>query len=92
MKKLTAEQIQTNWESLITIINKYVGEDRRENLLKMYDDFKDRMMFAPASAKAAFHNAMPGGYVEHILHIIENSLQLKEVWEKNGANINFTDE
>ena len=92
MKKLTAEQIQTNWESLITIINKYVGEDRRENLLKMYDDFKDRMMFAPASAKAAFHNAMPGGYVEHILHIIENSLQLKEVWEKNGANINFTEE
>tara|TARA_R100000664_G_scaffold23963_1_gene33586 strand:+ start:39 stop:773 length:735 start_codon:yes stop_codon:yes gene_type:complete len=92
MKKLTAEQIQTNWESLITIINKYVGEDRRENLLKMYDDFKDRMMFAPASAKAAFHNAMPGGYVEHVLHIIKHSLQLKEVWENNGAMINFTDE
>ena len=92
MRKLSAEQIQTNWESLITIINKYVGEDRRENLLKMYDDFKDRMMFAPASAKAAFHNAMPGGYVEHVLHIIKHSLQLKEVWENNGAMINFTDE
>ena len=32
MKKLTAEQIQENWEELITIINKYIGEDRRENL------------------------------------------------------------
>jgi len=92
MKKLTAEQIQTNWETLINYINNWIGEDRRENLLKMYDDFKDRMMFAPASAKAAFHNAMPGGYVEHILHIIKFSLQLKEVWEKNGAMINFTDE
>ena len=92
MKKLTAEQIQENWEELIAIINKYIGDDRKENLLKMYDDFKDRMMFAPASAKAAFHNAMPGGYVEHILHIVENSLQLKQVWANNGAHINFTDE
>ena len=92
MKKLTAEQIQINWNTLIEIIDSHIGDDRRENLLKMYDDFKDRMMFAPASAKAAFHNAMPGGYVEHILHIVNHSLQLKELWEKNGAHINFDDE
>ena len=92
MKKLTAEQIQDNWKELIDIIEKYFDGERKENLLKMYDDFKDRMMFAPASAKAAFHNAMPGGYVEHVLHIIQNSLQLKQVWHNNGAMINFTDE
>ena len=92
MKKLTAEQIQMNWESLIDIINKHIGEDRKENLMKFYDDFKDRMMFAPASAKDAFHNAMPGGYVEHILHIVNHSLEIKQLWEKNGAMINFTDE
>ena len=92
MKKLTAEQIQDNWKELIDIIEKYFDGERKENLLKMYDDFKDRMMFAPASAKAAFHNAMPGGYVEHILHIIQNSLQLKQIWHNNGAMINFTDE
>ena len=55
MKKLTAEQIQTNWNTLIEIIDSYIGDGRRDNLLKMYDDFKDRMMFAPASAKDAFH-------------------------------------
>ena len=92
MKKLTAEQIQDNWKKLIDTIEGFISDDRKENLLKMYDDFKDRMMFAPASAKDAFHNAMPGGYVEHILHIVENSLQLKELWEKNGAEINFSDE
>ena len=92
MKKLTAEEIQLNWETLIGIINKHISEDRQENLLKFYDDFKDRMMFAPASGKAAFHNAMPGGYVEHILHIINHSLEIKQLWEKNGAMINFTDE
>ena len=92
MKKLTAEQIQTNWNTLIEIIDSYIGDGRRDNLLKMYDDFKDRMMFAPASAKDAFHNAMPGGYVEHILHIVSHSLELKQLWEKNGAESNFPDE
>ena len=92
MKKLTAEQIQINWNTLIEIIDSHIGDDRRDDLLKMYDDFQDRMMFAPASAKGHFHNAMPGGYVEHVLHIISHSLELKQVWEKNGAMINFTDE
>ena len=92
MKKLTAEQIQTNWETLMDIINNDISDDRKENLLKFYDDFQDRMMFAPASAKGHYHNAMPGGYVEHILHIVSHSLELKQLWEKNGAEINFTDE
>ena len=92
MRKLSAEQIQTNWETLIDIINKYISEDRKENLLKMYDYFKVRMMFAPASGREHFHNPMPGGYVEHILHVISNSLEVKQLWEKNGADINFTDE
>ena len=92
MKKLSAEQIQDNWKKLLDTIEGFIGDDRKENLLKMYGDFEERMMMAPASAKDAFHNAMPGGYVEHILHIIQFSLELKQVWEKNGAEINFTDE
>ena len=92
MKKLTAEQIEMNWQTLIDLIEKYISDDRKENLLKFYGDFKERMMFAPASGKGAYHNAMPGGYVEHILHIISHSLEIKKLWERNGAMINFTDE
>jgi len=92
MKKLTAEQIEMNWQTLMDIVEKYIGDDRKENLLKFYKDFKDRMMFAPASGKGHYHNAMPGGYVEHILHIINHSLEIKELWEKNDGMINFTDE
>ena len=92
MKKLTAEQIQDNWKKLLDTIEGFISDDRKDNLLKMYEDFQERMMFAPASGRGHFHNAMPGGYVEHILHIIQFSLQLKGVWEKNGADINFTDE
>ena len=92
MKKLTAEEIQNNWKKLIDTIEGFIDDDRKENLLKMYDYFQDRMMLAPASAKGHFHNAMPGGYVEHILHIVQFSIEIKRLWEKNGAMINFTDE
>jgi len=75
MKKLTPDQIQDNWNKLIQIIKDTFeeGSERRENLLKMYHYFEERMMFAPASAKEHYHNAFPGGYVEHILHIIQLS-------------------
>ena len=58
----------------------------------MYDFFEDRMCMAPASGKAHFHNAMVGGYVEHILHVVEMSQQIRDLWESNGATINFTNE
>ena len=49
-------------------------------------------MFAPASAKGHYHNAMPGGYVEHILHIIDMARDVKDTWYNHDAEINFTDE
>ena len=66
---LQAKQIEQNWNSLIQLIEDNFSGERKENLLKMYDDFKDRMMFSPASSKEHFHNAFPGGYVEHVLNI-----------------------
>ena len=96
MKELTPEQIHENWVKLINLIKDTFSEDypnnRREKLLNMYQYFEDRMCVAPASGKEHYHNAMVGGYVEHVLHVVDFSLQLKEVWERNGAIINFTDE
>ena len=92
MKQLTEQQITDNWTDLRTIINNTFSGDRLERLNKMYDDFEDRMVVAPASAKKAFHNAMVGGYVEHILHVVNMSQQIRDTWESNGATINFTNE
>ena len=92
MKQLTEQQIQDNWLELRQIINDTFEGERLAKLNKMYDELEDRMVVAPASAKKAFHNAMVGGYVEHILHVIKMSQQLKDVWVSNGATINFTDE
>ena len=92
MKELTPEQIQHNWGNLRQLIDAEFTGDRLEKLNEMYDYFEERMMFAPASGKEHYHNAHVGGYVEHVMHVTMSALQIKQLWEKNGATINFTDE
>jgi hypothetical protein len=71
MKQLNEQQIQDNWIELRGIINDTFSGERLDKLNKMYDYFEDRMVMAPASGRAHFHNAMVGGYVEHILHVVK---------------------
>jgi hypothetical protein len=92
MKQLTEQQILDNWNKLIKLVEDTFEGERKEKLIKMYKHFEDRMVTAPASGKAAYHNAMVGGYVEHVLHVTDCAVQLKKLWESNGANINFTEE
>ena len=89
---LQAKQIEENWDSLIKLIEDTFDGERKENLLKMYTHFKDRMMFAPASSKEHFHNAFPGGYVEHVLNITNAVKKVYSTWKECGAYINFTEE
>ena len=92
MKQLSEQQIVENWSKLIQLIEDTFSGERKEKLLEMYKYFEDRMSIAPASGKAAYHNAMVGGYVEHVLHVTDCAIQIKKLWESNGAMINFTDE
>ena len=90
MKQLSEQQIVDNWNKLMQLIEDSFEGERKEKLLKMYKYFEERMSVAPASGKAAYHNAMVGGYVEHVLHVTDCAIQLKKLWESNGAMINFT--
>ena len=92
MKKIEAEQLKQNWDELISIINNTFSGERKENLLKMYEYFEDRMMMAPASGTAHFHNAHIGGYLEHVLHIISISKRLFVLYKELGAHIDYTEE
>ena len=89
---LQAKQIEQNWNSLIQLIEDNFNGERKENLLKMYNHLKDRMMFAPASSKEHFHNAFPGGYVDHVLNITRAVKSVYQTWKDHGAHINFTEE
>ena len=92
MKELTPEQIQKNWEQLRNLITNTFEGERLEKLNKMYDHFEDRMCVAPASGKEHFHNAHVGGYVEHVLHVVDCALKITNLWQSEGATIDFTTE
>ena len=92
MKQLTEQQIVDNLNKLMKLIEDTFDGDGARKLKTMYTYFEDRMSIAPASGKAHYHNAMVGGYVEHVLHVTDCAVQIKKLWESNGAEINFTDE
>ena len=84
--EFTPEQIQNNWDNLISIVEDNFEGKRKEKLLEMYEHFKDRAMFAPASGVIYYHNAIPGGYVDHILNITECATRIYEMWKEMGAH------
>ena len=93
MKQLTPEEIQHNYGNLRQLIDATFSGERLERLNEMYDFFEERMCLAPASGREHFHNAHPGGYVEHVLHITQFVQQIYRLWGQNGAKIdNFTEE
>ena len=77
--KLTAEQIQENWDKLIGVVETTFEGERKENLLKLYDYFKDRAMFTPAAGVVYYHNAFPGGYVLHVLNVNRFAMKIYDL-------------
>ena len=84
---LTAEQIQDNWNDLIDIIENNISSPRKEKLLEFYNKYSERLMLMPASHKKEYHNAFPGGYVEHVLRVIRCAHKQYKLWEEEGADI-----
>jgi hypothetical protein len=89
---LEAEKIKSNWEQYRTLVDT-VFTTRKDALNRMYDDFEDRMVLMPASSVAHFHNAFAGGYVDHILRVIDCTKALYATWQAMGADMSgYTEE
>jgi hypothetical protein len=84
---LTAEQIQENWVELLTYIDKYISDPRKEKLREFYEQYAERLMLMPAAHKKEYHNAFPGGYVEHVLRVIRCALKQYDLWKSEGADM-----
>jgi hypothetical protein len=92
MYSLTAEQITENWERHLKIVDRFIEEPRKTQLLQMFSSLEDKIILAPASGKAHFHNAIPGGYVDHVNRVVHCALKVKQLWVEMGADIDFTEE
>ena len=76
---INQEQMDNNWKELMSIIDKHFEGEQKENILKLHSDFEDEYKTAPASGRPNYHNCFKGGYLDHILHVIKNSLKIKRL-------------
>ena len=89
---LSLDQIEQNWKKLITFIEEGFSGERRENLLKLYNEHENRIAIAPASSKVYYHSAFIGGYVHHVLNVLRIAPRIATLWESLGGEKVWTDE
>ena len=70
----------------------FIGE-RKTLLLKMYEDLGEKLYLAPASSMESYHNAWPGGYLDHILRVADFSFEIYDMYTRIGLEVSdFTEE
>ena len=84
---MNAQQLQSNYDELISYIEKYIESPRKEKVLDFYKQHEDRLILLPAAHKAAYHSAFAGGYVFHVNNVIKNALVSLDVWRRAGSNL-----
>ena len=91
--KLSAEQIQSNWEIFLNNIEVHIIGERKDQLLKFYEKYGDRIMMMPAAHKKEYHSAFPGGYVDHVNRVVRCALKQSGLWKSEGCDMStFTEE
>ena len=82
----------TQFRTLMEIAKTTFSPDRYAKLETMYEHFADRIIVAPASGKAEYHNAFQGGYLDHILNVITAIRHVSKAAVTMGIVIDFTKE
>ena len=86
-----AEEIQKNYDKHLKIIDTYIIE-RKDNVMSMLKHMEETYILAPASGKKWFHNAFPGGYVDHVNRVVEYAVKQMRLYKEMGGSIDFTEE
>lgn len=92
IKVPTQEHIDAQYNRVLTIIAETFEPARVTALLALYKDFEKQIKEAPASAKVHYHNAYPGGYLDHVLHVHDIALKMAGLYLNPiaGGVQNFT--
>lgn len=75
MFSLTPDEIAENFEHMRKLCAQEHLGDRSKPVLDMLDYFGMRLAVCPGSAKVEYHNAFPGGLVEHSLRVLDFAMQ-----------------
>ena len=91
--KLTEEQLLDNWNLLIAEIEETQTGERKQKLINLYEKLQPEMMMAPASGFEHFHNCFIGGYVDHVIRVVQCARKLYLTFKDMGlAAEDFTHE
>jgi hypothetical protein len=89
---LTPEQIKSNWDKFLNIIDTHISGERGEKLKQFYLKYEERFVMMPASHKSQYHNCFPGGYIDHVNRVVDAALKLDQVWREFGMVDTYTTE
>ena len=90
MKKLSAEEIQQKLDKFYEYIEKYITGERKTKLINFYKSIELTLATSPASTKVSHHNCFAGGYLDHVLRVIEAALVMDRVWDKFEQNKTYS--
>lgn len=85
---LKPEQIKDNFDKLQMFIKTSFNGDRAEKLIKLTNDYDEMIALAPASDNVGYHNAFPGGYVEHVMRVVTMAVNYYK-YLKETAQVSF---
>jgi len=88
---LSAEQIHKNYEKHLKIIDTYIG-DRKDSVKAMVEKLGENYIMSPASAKAWYHSAFPGGYIDHVNRVVEYAVKQSRLYGEMGGNVDYSTE
>ena len=88
---LQAEDILKNFEKHKKIVDTYIT-DRKDSVLAMLDGLGDNYVMAPASGKTWYHNAFPGGYVDHVNRVVQYAVEQHRLYIKMGGTVDYSEE
>ena len=92
MKKYTNKQLEENYDKFIKAVESLFTGERLKKLLHMYsmEELGPNLMLQPASGNIGYHNAYDGGYIDHIMNVVNNSIRMMKLYEDVDGKIDFT--
>lgn len=94
MDKYTEEQLEEKYNTFINLLKKSFSGERLDALLHMYsiDELGANLIMSPASGNKNYHNAYDGGYIDHVINVVKNSLRMLKLYTEAGGLVDFEKE
>ena len=81
-----------NLERFYKLIDEHLPVNRANQLKSFYKTIEETLTLSPASSNENHHNCFPGGYLDHIIRVVESALVMNKVWDKFGQKKTYTNE